>query len=333
MNKTIKLNNIKNIKKVKKKNNLTPILIVISLIIIVVFFVNEYSKKEEYKKTYEFKLTQIGYDLKTANKLEEDLTKEQLDILLSKDVIVGITKLIESKYFIFNNLDRYVQNYDYSNIDFDIDYLIRKVNVNRDKSNYVEPKKANINLINDILVNQYYFLGEDYVPDNLVKILGIHTFTEEYIQEEVYESYKLMYKEALNEGIRFLVTSGYRSYNNQEAVYDDYVKRYGQDYAKNYVAVPGYSEHQTGLALDIFTYGSTMKTFDTTEGFKWLSNNAYKYGFILRYPKDKINLTGATYESWHYRYVGKNIAKQIYEENISFEEYYAFYVENIDKDK
>ena len=89
----------------------------------------------------------------------------------------------------------------------------------------------------------------------------------------------------------------------------------------------GYSEHQTGLALDIVTYGASMDTFENTDEFKWLSDNAYKYGFILRYPKGKEKLTGYSYESWHYRYVGKDVAKKIHDLDITYDEYYAYYIE------
>ena len=93
-------------------------------------------------------------------------------------------------------------------------------------------------------------------------------------------------------------------------------------------ALPGYSEHQTGLAFDVMTSTSTTETFENTKEYEWLKNNAYKYGFILRYPKDKEDITGYAYESWHYRYVGKEIAKKIKEENITYDEYYAYYIEN-----
>ena len=89
----------------------------------------------------------------------------------------------------------------------------------------------------------------------------------------------------------------------------------------------GFSEHQTGLAIDILTYNVTLSNFEETDAFKWLSSNAYKYGFILRYPKGKEDITGYEYESWHYRYVGVEIATQIFEEDITFDEYYAYYLE------
>ena len=99
-------------------------------------------------------------------------------------------------------------------------------------------------------------------------------------------------------------------------------------YADSIASRPGASEHQTGLTLDIFSKDNSNKnTFKDTEVFKWLKDNSYKFGFILRYPEDKVKVTGYGYESWHYRYVGKKIAKYIYENNITFEEYYAYFIE------
>ena len=133
-----------------------------------------------------------------------------------------------------------------------------------------------------------------------------------------------MFDDAKKEGLTLYVNSAYRSYNSQKEVYQEYVVSHGKD-ASKYAAMPGYSEHQTGLALDIFKPGTTTKTFENTKEAAWLAKNAHKYGFILRYPKGKENITGYAYESWHYRYVGIDIAKKIFEENITFEEYDAFY--------
>lgn len=326
------LNGIYTTGRKRKKNNIFKkiiiIMIILSLLVAISYLGYQYYLKLEYEKTYEFKLLTHGYDIETVYVLEENFDDEQLNEMLERDVIVGITNLIEAEYFIYDNLDRYETNYDYTDINFDVDYMVRKINVNADISQYVDSTAANTDLELNLLVNKYYYLEEEYIPDNLVQIGYSYTFTEEYVNEEAYEAYKLMYEAALEDDILFLITSAYRSYDYQQEVYDDYVETYGEDYAKEYVAVAGYSEHQTGLALDIFTYGSTMATFETTEGYEWLCNNSYKYGFILRYPEDKVELTGATFESWHYRYVGVEIAKQIYEEGITFEEYYAYYVEN-----
>jgi len=182
-----------------------------------------------------------------------------------------------------------------------------------------------------MLVNKYYKLDETFEPNDLVTIKTDHswgTYGENKIREEVYTAFKDMWNSALESDIYLMINSSYRPYNDQERVYNNYKNKNGESYADKIAARPGYSEHQTGLALDIFctTNGST-KTFASSDAYKWLLENSYKYGFILRYPEGKENITGYAFESWHYRYVGKDLAKKIYDENITFDEYYAYYIE------
>ena len=119
---------------------------------------------------------------------------------------------------------------------------------------------------------------------------------------------------AANDGYKLYIGSGYRSYKTQNTVYNNYVKRDGQAKADTYSARPGHSEHQSGLALDICAKGYKCigSGFNGTAAANWLSSNAYKYGFILRYPNGKTNETGYKFESWHYRYVGKELAETLY---------------------
>ena len=137
-----------------------------------------------------------------------------------------------------------------------------------------------------------------------------------------------MYNDALKDDITLILNSSYRSYSEQDETWLTRKKAYGTEKADQYAARAGYSEHQTGLALDINQFNTTEKDFENTPAFTWLSNNAYKYGFILRYPEGKENITGYSYESWHYRYVGKDVAKKITDEGITFDEYYAYYIAN-----
>ena len=135
-----------------------------------------------------------------------------------------------------------------------------------------------------------------------------------------------MCKAAKEQGLTLIANSTYRNYEKQESTYNSYVSKKGQEYADQYAARPGYSEHQTGLTIDIITYNTKGEDFENTDEFKWLVDNSYKYGFILRYPKDKEYLTGYAYESWHYRYLGLEMAKKVHDENITYDEYYAYYL-------
>ena len=116
-------------------------------------------------------------------------------------------------------------------------------------------------------------------------------------------------------GYQIKLQSGFRSYDTQKKLYNNYVARDGKKAADTYSARPGYSEHQTGLAFDVCTDGlpCISSGYDNTEEAKWISDNCYKYGFILRYPKGKENETGYMYESWHLRYIkDKDIAEKLY---------------------
>ena len=148
------------------------------------------------------------------------------------------------------------------------------------------------------------------------------------ILPEVNDAFIKMYNDAKKEGINLFVVSAYRSYSYQEKLYNNYITMYGIDYANTVSAKPGFSEHQTGLAMDILSPGVQMSEFENTKAYSWLKENSYKYGFILRYPKDKTYLTGYAFESWHYRYLGKEMAKKVYDENITYDEYYTFYLDN-----
>jgi len=105
-------------------------------------------------------------------------------------------------------------------------------------------------------------------------------------------------------------------------------ERDGVEEADTYSARPGFSEHQTGLTVDVDNAKLSYTDFDKTNEFKWMMENAHRFGFILRYPKDKEDITGYSYESWHYRYVGVDIATYIYEHNITLDEYYVRFIEN-----
>ena len=182
----------------------------------------------------------------------------------------------------------------------------------------------------EILVNKEHLLDKYYVPEGLVDIneptgIKIDTTYVNRLDSEVYKSFKEMQKDALKEGYEIFVDSSYRSYDYQEKVYNSYVAERGLEYATQYVALPGSSEHQTGLAFDvIYRRNGEMldDQFDTDPEMIWLHENAYKYGFILRYPKGKEDITGFNYEPWHFRYVGKDLAFKMKERDITLEEYH-----------
>ena len=118
-----------------------------------------------------------------------------------------------------------------------------------------------------------------------------------------------MKSDAASLGLNLWAQSGYRSYDYQKELYENYVSKKGKAAADKSSARPGHSEHQSGLAFDLNTITTSFK--DTAEG-KWVANNAYLYGYIIRYPENKTDETGYIFEPWHIRYVGKELAKALY---------------------
>ena len=141
------------------------------------------------------------------------------------------------------------------------------------------------------------------------------------MRKEAKDAFEKLSMTAKSLGYRIVATSTYRSYEYQEALYTQYVKEKGLEYADLCSARKGHSEHQTGLAVDVEGSNQDYDEFEKSPEFSWMINHAHEFGFILRYPKNKTNITGFKYEPWHYRYVGHEVAKIIFEKNITLEEY------------
>lgn len=161
-----------------------------------------------------------------------------------------------------------------------------------------------------LIANKKYPLPADFAPGE---------------SEEARAAFEKMAADAKKAGFDITAFSTYRSYEYQETLYNNYVNRDGKENADRYSARPGYSEHQTGLAFDIGEKGKEdlwlTAEFGESEAGKWLVENADKYGFILRYPKGKEAITGYMYESWHFRYLGVDLATKLKESNLTLEEY------------
>ena len=225
-------------------------------------------------------------------------------------------------YFKKENIDRYVKYKEKNNLEDDIQ-VIKGVNMNLDLTPYEDKIKA-INLDSEIaLVNKYYYVDENYVPKNLKTISKRYALGGMQMVDYAADAFVEMARAAEDENLTITALSTYRSYDYQIDLYKRYERNDGREKADTYSGRAGHSEHQTGLAVDIYDSEKDYTNFERTNEYKWMLDNAHKYGFILRFPKDKEKETGYQFESWHYRYVGKKIAKYIKENNISFEEYIA----------
>jgi D-alanyl-D-alanine carboxypeptidase len=180
------------------------------------------------------------------------------------------------------------------------------------------------------LVNKELSLPATYKPNDLVVPRVPFAFAEKnvekrYMRAEAAAALEALFAAARKEGIELVAASGYRSYERQEALFMEEVKEKGKEKAIHAVALPGQSEHQTGLAMDITSpsvHNALTTAFGETKEGKWVAEHAHEYGFIIRYPKGKEAVTGYQYEPWHLRYVGKKAARVIFERNITLEEYF-----------
>jgi LAS superfamily LD-carboxypeptidase LdcB len=240
-----------------------------------------------------------------------------------KTEVENIDKFAKDKYFIYSRLDRYFTYYDEHN-DVTTSETIRTVNTDTDYDYYTNITNVDLSKKTLMLVNKYHKLDSNYVPDDLVDIDS--EYGNGQLQKDAYQNLVMMADAAKEEGLYIYASSTYRSYDYQLSLYNGYVLTDGQEVADSVSAKAGHSEHQTGLAMDLRANGEGITYFKNSNEFKWVKDHAHLYGFIMRYPEGSETLTGYSYESWHYRYVGTEVAKYIYENNMTFDEYYAYFI-------
>lgn len=181
------------------------------------------------------------------------------------------------------------------------------------------------------LVNKEYSLPSDYEPDDLVEpnvTFSINYESEKkLLRKEASVALESLFSDAAKEELELVAVSGYRSYERQQEIYENNLKTRGTTHTNQYSAKPGYSEHQTGLVMDVSckseNYDLQESFGETPEGI-WLAQNAHTYGYIIRYPEDKCEITGYAYEPWHIRYVGVELATYLYENKMTLDEYFHY---------
>jgi len=297
----------------------------------VAFSSNDY--KEKFLKSYEVipyqeqedfianvnTLLEKGYTNEEVILITSRGNNESVTLFASREKVDDIKDYMQFEYASLENYDRYVS------------YQLKEREDEENTVTFVEigldlPFFENANIIEDfnitLLANKYNKLSENYVPDDLMKIKDEFSKDDEQMLSKIAcVAFEEMATKALEENIYIEANSAYRSYETQQEVYDENKNLYGLQYAENYVARAGFSEHQTGLALDIKSKDTNV--FSNSDEYSWVKENAHLYGFIMRYPKGKEYITGYKYESWHYRYVGVDIATYIYENDITYDEYYV----------
>lgn len=227
---------------------------------------------------------------------------------MNKKIILGVGTLIGAS---LTGCSKQEISQDNSNEDISIEKVEEvdlSSNLEKARNEYVEGEKP-LYIDGILVVNKEFGIPRNYAPS---------------ADEEALRAYEKMKADAKEDGIVINIRSGHRTTETQEILFNNYAKRDGIEKANRYSAKPGHSEHETGLTFD-FTTEDTVTSigdwFTETPQAKWLYENAYKYGFILRYPKDKEHITGYKYESWHYRYIGTEHSKNFAMNDLTLEEY------------
>ncbi len=182
-----------------------------------------------------------------------------------------------------------------------------------------------------VFVNKEYALPKDYIPEKLVTpnvIFNLISYDERTLMRpEAAEALEQLFAAAKEDQVILYGISAYRSYQRQTSIFKNNIVKKGKAYTLRYSAVPGTSEHQTGLSIDVSAESQDFKldnTFAKSPEGKWLEENAHKYGYIIRYPEGDEDITGYAFEPWHIRYVGKDLATYLYTNRLTLEEYYHY---------
>lgn len=184
-----------------------------------------------------------------------------------------------------------------------------------------------------MLVNKTYYLSDTYTPDPLVDLSTWYAATGRQLQQEAADALASLCDAGRAVGVTFYAASAYRDYQSQSTIYNSYISSMGQEAADAASARPGYSEHQTGLAVDLAASNEDDHAeFKDTNAFIWVSSNCYTYGWILRFPEGKETITGYEYEPWHYRYLGVDLATKVAASGMTYDEYWCLYLKPWDNE-
>ena len=273
-----------------------------------------------YLYSNEHKIHQLGYPIEEARSLLAVLSEEQADSLIARQEHDSIAvPVINERYFIAKNFDRYLAYHKKDTTGAPVKDIIAIVNVgiDRDRESSAVPCDTSKGYL--MLVNGRHYLDENYKPDSLAAFTKDYCYEDQKAFSPAVSAFIAMQQECKKQtGAHLMVNSAYRSYEDQKGTFKRNDKRY--------VAHPGFSEHQTGLAIDATSLQHPEKwSFGKSKEGVWMRENCHKYGFILRYPEKQSHIMGYSYEPWHLRYVGKEVAKRVHDEGITYDEYYAFY--------
>ena len=259
-------------KRLKLKTEVYYYLAILIILIIGASWGIKKYQQHQYQKTNEYKLTEAGYSLENSQMLIKELTDQDISYILAKPMDDDILNLMKEKYFLKENFQEYYE-YHLANKKIALTDVVAIINCHIDNEYYSLNLKTDMTKNYAILVNKYYQMPKDYIPKDLVSVKMDYAWGEYgsiKVRQIVMDKFLDMWNAAQAEGIYLMISSAFRSYAEQEIVYNNYKENQGEAYANKIAAKPGYSEHQTGLAIDIFSKTNTNRnTFQDSDAAKW----------------------------------------------------------------
>ena len=257
-----------------------------------------------------------NYNSEEINAIFKNLNSQNIEKLLDSNKI-DLKPFYYIKNFEVNKIPRYESYQQIHNCS--LEEAVLKVNIGLDHDFYTQIEEIENSNEYTVLVNKYHSLGT-YAPSDLKSL----SYDSRYqLRSKAADAFEEFVSAAKLDNVYIRPYSAYRSYETQVSLYNRYVARDGVKEADTYSARPGHSEHQTGLAVDVWSEGyNEIKESDA----QWLQDNSYKYGFIIRYTKENMPITGYIEEPWHLRYLGIDIAKDVVDKNLTYDEYYDLYI-------
>lgn len=267
------------------------------------------------------RLADKGYEKNEIIAICNRYDEAQIEAVVTANFVPGLAQLLETDYLKNENFARYIA-YVLANPDMSFSEAVIAVNIGLDRPYYTEVQEVPDPHSALLLVNKYWKLPDGFEPKGLREISNRYVNSVQRMVPAAADAFEALCKEGLQYGVKLVGISAYRSNTRQAQLYNSYVQTSGQAYADTYSARPGHSEHETGLTIDV-TDGNSLGDFEGTPGEVWMRDNAHRFGFIVRYPKGKEEITGFIYEPWHIRYVGAEIATELYETGLTLDEYWA----------
>ncbi len=319
----------------KKRNRYIPIIVLILLIIggvIAMMLINSNDNNNGSIADDDYSQTTQATE-QTKDTTSSDVTeKKKPETKLPEDSEIDddsstIDAFVSLGYYNPSLRQRYI-DYKAKNENMAYEQAILNVNIGIDLPFYTNVKKIEDPNSITVLVNKYNALPSKYEPSDLRKLDSRYSNRSTNTMRNVAAvPFEKMCADAAKQGYFIKAQSTYRSYSYQKNLYDRYLNNDPAAVVDTYSARAGQSEHQTGLVADVIGSKGGIDDFGRTKESSWMIKNAHKYGFIIRYTKEKVHLTGYTPEPWHVRYVGVDIATKLYNEKICFEEYHAKYLQ------